>query len=184
LTKSKGSKKGYHTHFCLRIVPQGTWKEAERRELRMKMEEYRNTLTKTSGSDYHFFDKLTRIVKRPTGNYCNLCEPLFDIFEKKDPNLETLLYLGHHYVFLEEDQPEMITLVKMLRDDPKVKKFQILYLDSLSEMKTTDISAMRASDLRDFISHKQLKISDIIDILKEGKFEIRTLYEVHRDSYY
>ena len=102
MTKRKGSKKGYHTHFCLRIIPQGKWKEAERRNLLTKIQEYRNLLTKKTGNDYHLYDKLLRIDKRPTGDYCNLCGYLYDIMENKDPNIDTILFLGHHYFYLEK----------------------------------------------------------------------------------
>ena len=109
---------------------------------------------------------------------------LYDILKNKDPNIETILFLGHHYLFIEEDQPEMITLVKMLRNDLKVKKFQIMYIDSLSEMKTTIISAMQEDDVRNLFASKITDITTFLEILKREEFEIRTLYEVRRDSYY
>ncbi len=89
MTKRKGSKKGYYTHFCLRIIPQGNWKETERRNLLMKIQEHRRSYTQESGNDYHLFDKLLRIGKRPTGDYCNLCGHIYDILENLDPNVDT-----------------------------------------------------------------------------------------------
>lgn len=184
MIKKKRSKKGSHTHFCLRIIPRGKWKETDRRVLLNKIQEYRRAFTLKSGYDYHLFDKLTRISERPVGRYCNLCGLLYDILENKDPRTDTILFLGHHYLIIEEDLPEMITLIEMLKDDPKVKKFHMLYLDSLTEMKKTKIAEMQQSDVRNKITHKIIKISAFIDILTQRKFEIRTLYEVQRDSYY
>jgi len=184
LVKRKGAKKGYHTHFIVRIIPQGKWKDTERRDLLTKIEEHRNSYTQETGYDYHLFNKLLRISKRPTGNYCILCGYLYDILENQDPKIDTILFLGHHYLFLEEDQPEMKTLVKMLRDDLKVKKFQIMYIDSLSGMKTTVISAMQEDDVKNLFTSKITDITTFLGILKREEFEIRTLYEVRRDSYY
>ena len=182
MVKRKGAKKGYYTHMCLRIIPQGKWREIDRRGLMQKFEEHRNKLTKISGSDYTFFDKLTRIDKRSEG--CNLCGHLYDLLEDKDPRVDTRLYLGHHHLYLGEDEPDMITFVEFLRDDPKVKKFQLLYLDSLKEMKTTVVSVIKSTELKDLISYKEMKISSFIELLKKCKFETRVLYEVSRDSYY
>jgi hypothetical protein len=184
LVKRKGAKKGYHTHFIVRIIPQGKWKETERRGLLTKIQEHRNFYAQETGYDYHLFDKLLRINKRPTGNYCSICGPLYDILEDKEPSIETILFFGHHHLFLNEDEPEIITLVKMLRDDPNVKKFQMMYIDSLSEMKTTIISAMQEIDVRNLFTSEIIDITSFIDILKREEFEIRTLYEVRRDSYY
>jgi hypothetical protein len=78
----------------------------------------------------------------------------------------------------------MIILVKMLRDESKVKKFQIMYIDSLSEMKTTIVSPMQENDIRNLFTSKITDITTFLEILKQEEFEIRTLYEVRRDSYY
>ena len=171
-------------HFCLRINPQGNWKETDRRILLSKIQDYRRILTQKTGYDYNLFDKLTRISERPAEGYCNLCGLLYDILENKDPDTETILFLGHHHIYLDEDQSEMITLVEILRDDPKVKKFQLLYLDSLSEMKKTKIAEMQMIAVRNKITIKDVEVSTFIDILKDREFEIRTLYKVQRDSYY
>lgn len=178
MVKRKGVKKGYHTHFCLRIIPQGKRKEAERKELLNKIQEYRKFHTQESGNDYHLFDKLLRISERTAGDYCNLCRPLYDILEDRDPRVDTILFLGHHWLYPEEDQTELVTLAKMLRNDKKVNKFQILYLDSLSEMKTTHISAMQENDVRDIIRNKKTKISEFVNIVEKGEHSLRTIYGI------
>lgn len=178
------SKKGTIEHFCVLIISQGKWKEDDTHAIRKEINDYAVKLTKDTGFDYHLFDKLIIGSEKFTGHDYGICNNLTTIFNELKKQSDNILYLGHHYLIIPDDLQEIETLTNMLIDNPKVKKFYLLYLDSLKEYKTTILKEMSISEVKGLLTEQKASKLDFIKTLREKKFKERTVYEISKEKYY
>ncbi|MHA1971566.1 MAG: hypothetical protein ACTSW1_01165 [Candidatus Hodarchaeales archaeon] len=175
------SKKGTIEHFGVLIIAQDKWREEDEKNIRRAIQEYRVKLSEEIGSDYHLFDKLIYIKKDEFIGYdYGICNNLTALFKELKGKTDNILYLGHHYLVLPEDLNEIATLTRMILENPKVKKFYVLYFDSLSEFKTNELKKMDFGAVKRLISIKKCFKEEFLAVLKANKFKARTLYEVNK----
>ena len=168
-------KMGAYEHFCVLIFAQGTWNDKDRESLLKPLQEKHNEQRDNS---YHLFLKLTRRDSMPQYSDCQLCRPIYELFEEIKGQNNVLLFQGHHYLILEDDMEDLKYLVKLVLSKDSVKKLYLLYLDSFKEIKKTVISTMNLQDLKDKLAQKRVSTPEFIDILNENNFSSRTIYEI------
>ncbi|MHA2276868.1 MAG: hypothetical protein ACXAC2_13930 [Candidatus Kariarchaeaceae archaeon] len=171
----KHQKYGTYEHLCVVIFAQGTWNERDREYILKPIREKHN---EKRDDPYHFYQKLTRRDVVPLYSDCQLCRPIYELFEEIKCQTDAFLFQGHHYLILEDDVEDLKDFVKETIDNDKVKKIYLLYLDSLKEIKRTIINSMKLPDFKELITQKQVNISEFINILSEGNFNNRTVYEI------
>ena len=173
-------KYGTYEHFCVLILAQDSWKDYDRESVMdislEKRLEYRD-------HDYHFYHRLTRRTSEPENILCPICKYVYKILLKLTNNRDHIIYSGHHYIET-EDYPHLIEFSKMLLHHEKVKKIFVLDLDRLKEFKVDEIANLSFDDLESLITLESCTIDEFEGILKEQKFERRTLYDIIKGSYY
>jgi hypothetical protein len=102
------------------------------------------------------------------------------LFEEIKGNNDGILYQGHHYLIPEDDFNDLKSLANLILSQSKVKKFYLLYLDGLGEIKRTALETMTLEDLKEFVNFEKCNIDDFLFILDGNKFKNRTIYEVSK----
>jgi hypothetical protein len=166
---------GAYEHFCVLIFAQGTWNNKDRESILKPLQEKHN---EQRDNPYHLFLKLTRRDSMPQYSDCQICRPIYEMLEELKSHNDTILFQGHHYLIIEDDQEDLEELVKMVLSNDKVKKIYILYLDSFKEIKRTAINTMSLQDLKEKLTQKRVNTSEFIKILHEKNFSSRTIYEI------
>jgi len=175
----KPKRMGTYEHFCLLVSAQGNWKDEDLREIRQSLIDER---VKYRAENYPLIMKLVYRTEKPVYSDCQLCDPIYDLLQKKKANFQGIIYQGHHYLD-PEDSTDMVDVVKILIENSKIKKIYILYLDAFRELKRNVINSMTYDELQDSIKTEKLSKSDFLNILKTDQFQIRTLYEILKDAY-
>ena len=173
-------KMGTYEHFCVLIFAQGTWNDKDREDIRKPIQNRHN---KVSDNPYHFFLKLTYRDEMPLYADCQICRPIYEMFEELKGNNDGILYHGHHYLILEEDIDDMKELTNLILSNDRVKKIYMLYVDSFREIKTTVINSMNLQDLKEKLTLKKCVRSEFIKILDDHEFKSRTIYEISKGRY-
>ncbi len=172
---SRHQKIGAYEHFCVLIFAQGTWNEKDRESILTHLQEKHN---EQRDDPYHLYLKLTRRDKMPQYSDCQICRPIYEMFEEIKGQNDALLFQGHHYLILEDDVEDLKDLVKFLLSKDKVKKLYLLYLDGFKEIKKTVIRMMSLQDLKEKLTRKRVSQTKFINSLNEMNFSNRTLYEI------
>lgn len=175
----KQKRMGTYEHFCVLVTSQGNWKDEDIREIRQSLIDER---TKHRAEDYPLIMKLVYRTEKPVYSDCQLCDPIYDLLQKKRANFQGIIYQGHHYLE-PEDTKDMVDLVSILIENDKVKKIHILYLDSFGEFKRDKINNLSYDELIEKIEQEKLSKSTFVNILNTDKFQNRTLYEILKDVY-
>ena len=175
----KPKRMGTYEHFCVLVTAQGNWKDEDLREIRQSLIDER---VKYRAEDYPLIMKLVYRTEKPVYSDCQLCDPIYDLLQKKKANFQGIIYQGHHYLE-PEDTNDMVDLVNILIENDKIKKIHILYLDSFSEFKRDTINNLSSDELIEKIEQKKLSKSTFLNILSTDKFQNRTLYEILKDVY-
>ncbi|MCK5303865.1 MAG: hypothetical protein KAJ72_01345 [Candidatus Heimdallarchaeota archaeon] len=175
----KPKRMGTYEHFCVLVTAQGNWKDEDLREIRQSLIDER---VKYRAEDYPLIMKLVYRTEKPVYSDCQLCDPIYDLLQKKKANFQGIIYQGHHYLE-PEDTNDMVDLVNILIDNDKIKKIYILYLDSFKEFKRDTINNLSSDELIEKIEQKKLSKSTFLNILSTDKFQNRTLYEILKDVY-
>ena len=168
-------KRGAYEHFCVLIFAQGTWNDKDRESIIKPLQDKHN---EQRDNPYHLYLKLTRRDSMPQYSDCQLCRPLYEMLEELKGQNDAILYQGHHYLIIEDDEEDLKDLAKMLLSKAKVKKLYVLYLDSFKEIKTTVINTMSLQDLKGKLTQKRVSIDELIKILDEHRFSSRIIYEI------
>ena len=171
----KSQKRGAYEHFCVLIFAQGTWNDKDRESIIKPLQDKHN---EQRDNPYHLYLKLTRRDSMPQYSDCQLCRPLYEMLEELKGQNDAILYQGHHYLIIEDDEEDLKDLAKMLLSKAKVKKLYVLYLDSFKEIKTTVINTMSLQDLKGKLTQKRVSIDELIKILDEHRFSSRIIYEI------
>jgi len=174
---TKHNKMGTYHHFCVLIFAQGTWREQDSQSLRDSIQEKRKL---KRNNPYSLYDKLTFRDSIPTYSDCQICQPIYELFEELKGQNDGILYQGHHYLIPEDDMEDMKELVNLVITNSKVKKLYVLYLDPFRELKRTVIRKMRLQELKEKIIQKKNSKQDFINILDERNFKGRILYEISK----
>jgi len=168
-------KRGAYEHFCVLIFAQGTWNDKDRESIIKPLQEKHN---ERRDNPYHLYLKLTRRDSMPHYSDCQLCHPIYEMLEElKGPN-DAILFQGHHYLIIEDDEEDLKDLVEFVLSKDKVKKLYVLYLDSFKEIKTTIINKMNLKDLKEKLTEKRVSASEFTNILHKNNFTSRTIYEI------
>ena len=171
----KPKKKGAYEHLCMVIFAQGKWTEKDRAVIKQLILEKHKEKTDLP---YPFYLKLTRQFEKPSYSDCNICGPIYEMFQDIIGSNDNIYYHGHHYIIPEDDKEEMKELPGLILNNPKVKKFYLLYLDSFHEVNRNDINRWTIKDLKEHINSKQCNASEFENIIDQDKFESRILYEI------
>jgi hypothetical protein len=171
----RNQKMGAYEHFCVLIFAQGTWNEKDRESILKPLQEKHN---EQNSDPYHLYLKLTRRDKIPQYSDCQICRPIYEMLQEIKGQNDALLFQGHHYLILEDDEEDLKDLAKSILSKDKVKKLYILYLDSFKEIKRTVINTMNLQDLKDKLTQIQVSIPEFINILRKKNFSSRTIYEI------
>ncbi len=171
----KPKKKGVYEHLCVIIFAQGKWNEKDRASIRQPLIEKHNM---HSDNPYPLFTKLTYREESPSYSDCNLCGPIYEMFQEILGTSDNLIYQGHHYIIPEDDKEDMKELPKTILENPKVKKFYLLYLDSFGEVDRNVIERWTLNDLKEQITVKQCNASEFEKLIDENNFKSRILYEI------
>ena len=75
----KKRKTGAYPHFCVLIIAQGTWKDDVKKEIKSLIIEKSKQLADIS---YNVFDKLVYREEKPTYADCQICGPIYELFEE------------------------------------------------------------------------------------------------------
>ncbi len=168
-------KRGAYEHFCVLIFAQGTWNDKDRESIIKSLQEKHD---EQRDNPYHLYLKLTRRESMPQYSDCQLCRPLYEMLEELKGQNDAILYQGHHYLIIEDDEEDLKDLAKTLLSKAKVKKLYVLYLDSFKEIKTTVINTMSLQDLKGKLTQKRVSTDELIKILDEHRFSSRIIYEI------
>ncbi len=168
-------KRGAYEHFCVLIFAQGTWNDKDRESIIKSLQEKHD---EQRDNPYHLYLKLTRRESMPQYSDCQLCRPLYEMLEELKGQNDAILYQGHHYLIIEDDEEDLKDLAEVLLSKDKVKKLYMLYLDSFKEIKTTVINMMSLQDLKGKLTQKRVNIDELIKILDEHRFSSRIIYEI------
>ena len=174
--------RGTHDHFCLLIFGQGFWKENFTQKISKE--------TKTSFFHLSGYSKDSLFCKCPICNaliklfdpmnpgdyvdFCDLGKALYKEFETIKGTNEGMILFSHQLMY-ELDQLQILT--QNLLSNEKIKKIYIL------QVKWVKISKPIPSVI-DELSHKRLKKSEFLHLLKENRFEYSVIYEIFKDKYY
>ncbi len=109
---------------------------------------------------------------------CQLCRPIYEMLEEIKGQNDAILFQGHHYLIIEDDEEDLRDLAEFLLSKDTVKKLYLLYLDSFKEIKTSKIDTMSLQDLKEKLTQKRVSTSEFTNILHEKNFSSRTIYEV------
>ena len=172
---ARHQKMGAYEHFCVLIFAQGTWNDKDRESILKPLQEKHN---EQRDNPYHLYLKLTRRDSIPQYSDCQLCRPIYEMFEEIKGQNDAILFQGHHYLILEDDAEDLKDFVKFLLSKDNVKKIYILYLDSFKEIKRTVINTMSLQDLKEKLAQKRASTSEFIKNLNENSFSSRTIYEI------
>ena len=170
-------KRGAYEHFCILIFAQGVWNDKDRESILKPLQEKHN---EQRDNPYHLYLKLTRRDRMPQYSDCQLCGAIYDMFEEIKGKNDAILYQGHHYLIIEDDEEDLRDLAKTLLSKDKVKKLYVLYLDSFNEIKTTVINMMSLQGLKGKLTQKRVSIDEFIKILNESRFSSRIIYEISK----
>ena len=173
----KHRKTGAYEHFCVLIFAQGTWKEADRDDVRNLI---RDRLRNKNDAHYNIFNKLTYRDQMPIYADCHICQPIYKMFEEFKGKNDGILYQGHHYLIPEEDFNDMKSLINLIISHDKVKKIYLLYLDSFREIKRTILNDMNLEEFKGKLNFAKCNINDFILIIENNKFKNRTVYEISK----
>ncbi len=171
----KHRKTGAYEHFCVLIFGQGTWKEADRDNVRNLI---REKLRDKNDTHYSIFNKLTYRDQMPIYTDCHICQPIYKMFEEFKGNNEGILYQGHHYLIPEDDFDDMKSLINLIISHDKVKKIYLLYLDSFREIKRTILNDMELEEFKEKLNFTKCNNNDFITLIDSNKFKNRTVYEI------
>ncbi len=171
-----------YEHLCILIYAQDQWKEKDFE--RLSEETLTNFLEKAEHADCDVC--LTCAVCRANwelfdpenpGEYvqlCEYCEALISYFKEYQKSGDNVLLFSHSKMKLEVLQ----NFVEYTLKDKKIKKiFVFQHVDWNKKKPKPDVFIEK-------ISHKEIKNSEFISLLKEEKFENTILYEIHKDNYY
>jgi hypothetical protein len=175
----KHRKTGAYEHFCVLIFAQGTWKEVDKESIRNLIKEKSKTM---KDIEYNIFDKLVFREQIPIYSDCHFCQPIYKLFEEIKGNNDGILYQGHHYLIPEDDFNDLKSLANLILSHSKVKKFYLLYLDGLGEIKRTALDTMTLEGLKEIVHFEKCNIDDFLFIVDNNKFKNRTIYEVSRSK--
>lgn len=173
MTKQK--KTGWYEHLTLLIFAQGVWNEKDRAILRSSLQNKRN---KPTDNPYPFYLKLTHRKEPPEFADCNLCHLLYQLFIAIRGSSDGIFYQGHHYLDFKDDVKDMMDMTKLILSFEKVKKFYLLYIKGLSDIKTTVIREMNLEELKEKLVNKRCNLEEFIEILNTKEFKDKTIYEV------
>ncbi|NVM17986.1 MAG: hypothetical protein HWN80_09735 [Candidatus Lokiarchaeota archaeon] len=171
----KRRKTGAYEHFCVLIFAQGIWKETDRDSVRNLIKEKLKSMKEAS---YNIFFKLTHREQMPIYADCHLCQPIYKMFEEFKGSNDGILYQGHHYLIPEDDFDDMKSLAHLIISHNNVKKFYLLYLDGLGEIKRTILDNMNLEEFKEKLNFKKCNITEFISIIDSNKFKNRTVYEI------
>lgn len=177
----KPRKKGTYEHLSILIYAQGTWKESDRLSV---LDPLRKERKLYPDDPYPFILKLTLRTKEPNYSDCNLDPLIYQIMKQIQGNTDGILYLGHHYLTLPDDILGMKKFTDIVMGHKKVKKFYLLYIDSLGEIKRTIISKFDFAALKNMVSFEKYTRSAFLELLDNNEFKERVIYEVTREKYY
>ena len=173
----KPKKKGAYEHFCVIIFAQGKWNDKDRASIRKSLIEKHNMC---SDNPYPLFTKLTYREKKPSYSDCNLCGPIYEMFQEISGTNDNIIYQGHHYLLPEDDKEDMKELTKIILGNPKVKKFYLLYLDSFGEVDRNVIKKWTLNDLKERLTSKLSNSSEFETLVDENKFKSRIIFEISK----
>ncbi len=174
----KPRKKGTYEHLCILIFAQGTWKESDRLSV---LEPLRKERRMFPDDPYPFILKLIHRKKEPTYSDCSLDPLIYQILKKIQGNTDGILFLGHHYLIFPDDILGMKKFTDLVLNHNKVKKFYLLYLDSL---KRTNLTKFDLVTLKNMLSFEKHTRSAFIGLLDNNKFKERVIYEVTKEQYF
>lgn len=173
----KHKKTGAYEHFCVLIFAQGTWKEADRDNVRnLTLEKVKSV----KNTHYNIFNKLTYRDEMPIYADCHLCQPIYKMFEEFRGNNDGILYQGHHYLIPEDDFDDMKSLINLIISHDKVKKIYLLYIDSFREIKRTILYDMNLEEFKEKLNFTKCYITDFISMIDKNEFKNRTVYEISK----
>ena len=173
----KHRKTGAYEHFCVLIFAQGTWKEADKDDVRNLI---REKLRDKNDTHYSIFNKLTYRDQMPIYADCHICQPIYKMFEEFKGNNEGIMYQGHHYLIPEDDFDDMKSLINLIISHDKVKKIYLLYLDSFKEIKRTILYDMNLEEFKEKLNFTKCNITDFLLMIDNKKFKNRTVYEISK----
>ena len=166
---------GAYEHFCVLIFAQGTWNDKDRESILKPLQKKHN---EQRDNPYHLYLKLTRRDSMPHYSDCQLCRPIYEMLEEIKGQNDAILFQGHHYLIIEDDEEDLRDLAESLLSKDTVKKLYLLYLDSFKEIKTSKIDTMSLQDLKEKLTQKRVSTSEFTNILHEKNFNSRTIYEI------
>ena len=171
-----------HDHFCLLIFGQDFWKENFTQKI---SKETKTSFFHLSGysedslfctcpicnSLVKFFDPMN---PGEFVDFCDLGKALYKKFESIKEQNEGMILFSHQ---LMNDLDQLQTLTQTLLSNDKIKKIYVL------EVERVKISKPIPSIMNE-LTQKRLKKSEFLELLKENRFEYRTIYEIYKDKYY
>ena len=171
----KPKKKGIYEHVCLLIFAQGKWTEKNMITVRQPLLDKHKIHT---DDPYPFFLKFTHQEKKPSYSDCNICGPIYEMFQEIIGTNDNIYYQGHHYIIFDDDKEDMKDLPSLILPHPKVKKLYFLYLDSFKEFDRNEVNKWSLKDLNEKITSKQCNTSEFEKLLEQNEFKPRILYEI------
>ena len=177
----KPRKKGTYEHLCILIFAQGTWKEVDRLSVLDPLRRERNLYP---DDPYPFLLKLTLREEEPSYSDCSLDPFLYRILKEIQGKADGILFLGHHYLIFPDDILGIKKFTDLVLNHNKVKKFYLMYLDSLGEIKRTILSKFDLTALKNMLSFENHTRSAFIGLLDSNEFKERVIYEVTKEQYF
>ena len=173
----KPRKKGTYEHLCILIFAQGTWKESDKISILNPLRKERKLYP---DDPYPFFLKLTHQEEEPSYGDCSLDPLIYQILKQIQGKSDGILFLGHHYLVFPDDIFGLKKFTDLVLSHKKVKKFYLLYLDSLGEIKRTIISKFDFSTLKNMLSFEKCTQPAFLELLDNNEFQERVIYEVSK----
>ncbi|MFX1388401.1 MAG: hypothetical protein ACFE9M_14375 [Promethearchaeota archaeon] len=162
-------------HVCLLIFAQGTWKEHYKTKL---LKDVKNRFL--DSMDIDEIDEWAEIPQVPLFNPkfpgesdlpCELCIPLYEIFEEKRGTNEGLILFSHNIL----GWKGMENFLLFVLGEDKVKKIYYLELDSNSYV--LGISD-KIPEIIQNIKHVEINRSTFFDLFEKEKIEFSIIYEI------